>query len=240
MKSTRLYPLLITGLVALVLGTTAHAQNGPDQSAARVPTKDVEADSHTPVPAASAEPDHFRGQITAVQAAAMVLKTSDGKTVRVAFPEQATVISLSKGSFTEVDFGTYVGAVAVRLEEYSPIIRDSAVWLHRSVELRVIDEALRGIALGHRKWDLAPDTIISHGWVDDIEVRVLSIKWGPTDYDETDVEVPRDVPVLKMALGERSLIKTGAHVLVGAQKGTDGKYAAVFVFVGMDGIVPPL
>jgi len=187
-----------------------------------------------------AEPDHIRGQIASVQASSMDVKVGDGKTVRLELPKNLTVISLAKGRFTDVDFGTYVGAVAVRLDEYSPILRDSAVWLHRGFELRIIDERLRGIALGEKKWDLTPESIISHGWVDDIEIRVLSIKWGPTDYDETDVEIPRDAPVHRMSLGDKSLIKPGAHVFVGVQKEASGKYAAVFVFVGKDGIVPAL
>jgi hypothetical protein len=194
-----------------------------------------------PAPAQQApEPDHLRGQVSRLDGAGMALQTNDGKTVRLALADSTTVIVLSKGSFSDVDFGSYVGSVAVRLDEFSPIIRDSAVWLHKGFELRVIDEQLRGIALGHKNWDKTPGSIIAHGWVDDLEDRVLSIKWGPSDYDETDVEVPRDVPVLKMTLGDRSQLSTGAKVLVGAQKGANGRYEAVFVFVGADGIVPPL
>lgn len=193
-----------------------------------------------PAPAQDAEPDHIRGEITSIQGGAMVVKVKNGRTVRVALPENLTIISLSKGSFTEVDFGVYVGAVAYKLNEYSPIVRDSAVWLHRGLEFRIIDEKLRGIAIGEKKWDLTPVSIIAHGWVDDIEDRVLSIKWGPSDYDETDVEVPRDIPVHKMALGDPSLLKPGTPVFVGAQKGADGRYAAVFVFCGKDGMTPGL
>jgi len=196
--------------------------------------------SGAPVPAQEAEPEHFRGQIISVQDSSMFVKTGDGKTVRLEFSEDLTVISLTKGRFADVDFGAYVGTVAVRLDEYSPILRDSAVWLHRGFELRIIDEQLRGIALGEKKWDRTPDSIISHGWVDDIEIRVLSIKWGPTDYDETDVEIPRDAPVQRMSLGDRSMIKEGVNVFAGAQKGADGKYVTVFVFVGNDGIAPAL
>lgn len=214
MVRARCRPAVIAFVVVLTLGALARAQD--------------------------AEPDHIRGQITSVQASSLDVKVGDGKTVRLELPKDLTVISLGKGRFTDVDFGTYVGAVAVRLDEYSPILRDSAVFLHRGFELRIIDEQLRGIALGEKKWDLAPESIISHGWVDDIEIRVLSIKWGPTDYDETDVEIPRDAPIHKMSLGTRSLIKVGAHVFAGAQKGADGNYVAVFVFVGKDGIVPSL
>ena len=82
--------------------------------------------------------------------------------------------------------------------------------------------------------------MITHGWIDDLEDRVLSIKYGPTDQEETDVEISRDTPVLRMSLGDKTLVKAGARVLVGAQKAADGGYAAVFVFVGKDGVVPPL
>ena len=224
------------------IGKPAPAQDSAqNRKLERSQAKDAEADRHTPKPVRdAAEPEHFRGQITAVQPSSIVMKTGEGKTVRLGITDVVPIFSLSKGSFTDVDFGVYVGAAAVRLDQYSPIIRDSAVWLHKGFELRIIDEQLRGIALGEKKWDLTPDSVIAHGWVDDIEVRVLSVKWGPTDYDETDVEIPRDAPVIKMSLGDRSLIKPGAQVFAGAQKGEDGKYAAVFVFVGKDGIVPPL
>lgn len=218
----------------------AAAQDAAAERKARSAEKDAQANSHTAVPVQDAEPEHFRGQVTRVEPSAIIVRTREGKTVRMATSDATTTITLSKGSFSSVDFGTYVGAVAVRMDEYSPIVRDSAVWLHKGYELRIIDEQLRGIALGHKKWDLTPDSIISQGWVDDIEVRVISIKWGPTDYDETDVEVPRDVPILRMSLGDKSQINAGAHVMVGAAKGADGKYAAAYIFVGKDGIVPPL
>lgn len=237
---------VFSAVIALAFAAPARAQAQQDpapdhQPVPRSQTNDTAANDHTPKPVQdAAEPDHVRGQVTRVEGASIVVKTGEGKTLSIALQDTTTVIGLSKGSFTEVDFGVYVGAVAVKLEEYSPIVRDSAVWLHKSFELRIIDDKLRGIALGHKKWDLTPDSIISHGWVDDLEVRVLSIKWGPTDYDETDVEVPRDVPIQRMSLGDKSLIKPGASVFVGAQKGADGKYVALFVLVGKDGVVPAL
>ncbi len=194
--------------------------------------------------AQDAEPDHIRGQLSKVEAASIVVKTGEGKTLRLGLSDNLTVIVLNKASFADVDFGTYVGTVAVRLDVNSPIVRaiprDSLSWLHEGFELRIIDEQLRGIALGHKKWDLTPDSIIAHGWVDDLEGRVLSIKYGPTEDEETDVDIPREVPILKMSLGDKSLLKPGAQVFAGAQKGADGKYVAVFIFVGKDGIVPPL
>ena len=191
-------------------------------------------------PARAQEPEHIRGQITEVEASAIVMKTSDGKTVRLGILDHLTVISLTKDSFTKVDFGTYVGSVAVRLNEYSPIVRDSMSWLHQGFELRVISEELRGIAVGKKEWDLTPETIMAHGWVDDIEGRVISIKYGPTEEEETDVEVGRDIPVLKMSLGGMSMVKPGVHVFVGAQKNGSDEFDMIFVLVGEDGIIPPM
>lgn len=187
-----------------------------------------------------AKPLHVRGQLTRVEDFAIVIKTKAGRTVRLQLADNLTVISLSKGSFTEVTFGTYVGAAAVKLDAYSPIVRDSLSWLHRGFELHIVDEELRGIAAGHKPWDLTSNSIIAHGWVDDMEGRVLSIKYGPTEEEETDVEVPRDVPVLKMSVAKRDLLKTGMHILAGTHKGEDGKEIADFLLIGMDGIVPPL
>ena len=185
------------------------------------------------------EPDHIRGEITEMSDSEMVVKTKDGKTLNLTYDDTLTVIKLEKGSFTKVDFGVYVGSVSKKLDEYSPIVRDSLSWLHRGYEFRLIDEALRGVAAGHKKWDLTPESVIAHGWVDDIEGRVLSIKYGPTEQEETDVEVGRDIPILKMMLGDKSMVKAGIPIFAGAQKnGAD--YQAVFVFVGDGDIVPPL
>lgn len=186
------------------------------------------------------EPDHIRGQLTELTNSSMVVMTKNGETVTLVHDDSLTVITLEKGSFTKVDFGVYVGSVAVKLDKYSPIVRDSLSWLHRGYEFRIIDEELRGVAVGHKKWDLTPESVIAHGWVDDIEGRVLSIKYGPTEQEETDVEVGRDIPVLRMGLGDKSLLKAGIPVFVGAQKNGEGQYQAVYIFVGKGGVIPPL
>jgi hypothetical protein len=194
----------------------------------------------TALRAQSKDAENVRGQITRMEEAAIEVKTASGKTVTLATNAATSIFSLSKASFGEVQFGTYVGAVAMRDDRYSPIVRDSLSWLHNGFELRIIDDSLRGIALGHQKWDQPAGAIMAHGWVDDMEVRVLSIKYGPTDEEETDVEVPRDAPVHRMSLGDKSLLKPGVHIFAGAQKTGDGKYTATFIMVGKDGVTPKL
>ena len=193
-----------------------------------------------PVRAQDKKPDHIRGQITAVGDSSIEVRTSKGSQ-RIRLTTQSTILSLSPGSFADVDFGVYVGSVSEKMDDrYSPIYRDSLSWLHKGLELRIVDEKLRGIALGHMQWDLTPVSVMTHGWVDDLEVRVISIKYGPTEAEETDVEIGRDLNILKMTLGGRHALKVGSHVFVGANRGSDGVYVAAFVMVGADGIVPRL
>jgi hypothetical protein len=222
---------------------TATAQEpAPDRAAAPAPAAPPERKSAPAPGKAAPEPDRIRGRIVKMGAASITVETREGKTVHLGLAKDLAVFSLTKASYADLSFGTYVGAVSYKLGDhiYSPIVRDSLSWLHRGFELRIIDEQLRGIALGHQKWDLTPDAVMTHGWVDDQEERVISIKFGPTEEEETDVEVPRDAPVLKMSLADRSLLKPEIRIFAGAQKDARGDYTAVFIFVGKDGIAPPL
>lgn len=199
---------------------------------------------HTARAADNNEPDHVRGQISQVDGNTITLTTPEGRTLRLALPENLAVFTLSKASFSSVDFGTYVGSVAVRLDLTSPIVRatprETISWLYQGYELRIIDEQLRGIAVGFKPWDAPKGSSVTHGWIDDMDKRVLSIKYGPTQDEESDVLVGKDVPVTRMSLGQRSDLQSGSHAFVGASKGPDGKSNAVFVFVGKDGLVPSL
>lgn len=186
---------------------------------------------------AKSEPDHLRGRIASVDASSIELSTERGNQ-RISLAPNTAVFVLRPARFTDLTFGTYVGSVAVRLDEYSPIVRDSMSWLHRGFELRIIDEALRGIAVGAQAWDKPPGTLMSHGWVDDIEDRVLSIKYGPTEQEETDVDTRR-AQIMRMSLGSRDMLRPGEQVFVGANRAAGG-YVAAFVFLGTNGIVPPL
>ena len=235
------------------VATPAPAQETPAPVAAPASTPDA-APAPEPAPAAKSPqpigapsrareergPDRIRGLIASVNPSSIVVKTGDGRSLRLGLSNNTTFFSLTKGSFADVTFGTYVGSVSEQLGDdiYSPIRRDSLSWLHKGYELRIFDERLRGLAVGFTKWDLTRGSVMTHGWVDDMEDRVLSIKYGPTEQEETDVEVRRDIPIQRMSLGDKSLLKPGARIFAGAQKGPDGGYAAVFVFVGKDGTAP--
>lgn len=190
------------------------------------------------------EPDHVRGRISSVDAATVTIKTADGRSLRLELPEKVAVFTLTKAAFSNIDFGQYVGSVAVKLDITDPIVRatprETIGILFQGHELRIIDEKLRGIAVGYKKWDVPKGGSMTHGWVDDMDGRTVTIKYGPQREEQSDVLVGKDMPITRMSLGERGDIKVGAHAFVGTSKGADGKLGATFVFVGKDGLVPSL
>ena len=186
------------------------------------------------------EPDHIRGQVTGLNGSSITVATKDRGSVSIVISDVTTILSLSEASFTDVDFGVYVGSVSKKLDEYSPIVRDSMSWLHEGYELRIFDEELRGLALGHTTWDLTPESVITHGWVDDLEVRVISIKYGSTEEEETDVRIERDKPVLYLKFGDQTNLKQDTHVFAGARKNGDGAYEAEYIIAGEDDVKPGL
>jgi hypothetical protein len=184
-----------------------------------------------PAQAQNGEVVNIRGKISAVDGSTITVQTKAGTQTRLKLTAESGIFALSRAVFSDVYFGTYVGAVSTPLPDG---------WTHRAFELRVIDEQLRGLALGHMKWDLTAESGMTHGWVDDIEDRILSIKFGPTDEEERDVEVPRDVPIQKMEPGDKNLLKTGLSVFAGVSKDASGGGSVVFLIAGRDGIEPGL
>jgi len=84
---------------------------------------------------------------------------------------------------------------------------------------------------------LTPDSTMTNGTVYDLEARDLSIRFKG---NERDVHVPPKAPVVKIAPGDKQLLKPGAHIFVVAQKGANGQLTAQRISVGRDGLVPPM
>lgn len=57
---------------------------------------------------------------------------------------------------------------------------------------------------------------------------------------EKQVLVPPGVPIVDFAPGSPAMLVPGAHVIVFAQAGADGKLTASNALVGKDGLVPPM
>jgi len=193
----------------------------------------------SPIAAQPLPTEHVRGQITAADDSSITLKTRAGATVRLAFTPDLRVTSLTKVDFSEVKAGTYVGIAAVVIRP-APRRGESEAMknpTHTALDLVIFPESMKGTDEGQRKWDLTPDSTMTNGTVYDLEARDLSIRFKG---NERDVHVPPKAPVVKIAPGDKQLLKPGAHIFVVAQKGANGQLTAQRISVGRDGLVPPM
>jgi len=107
----------------------------------------------------------------------IVVKTGDGKDVRIEVPDNSASFSLTRAA-SPTWISEPTSAQCGEDGRIQPDREGSAVWLHKGFELRIIDDELRALPLG-TEVDLTPTSIIAHGWDDIGSVSSRSV--GPTD-----------------------------------------------------------
>jgi hypothetical protein len=137
------------------------------------------------------------------------------------------VLSVDPNAIQE---GTFVGTTAVPRADGSLC----------AVEVHVFPEAARGTGEGHRPWDLQPNSTMTNATVtkptagNNERTTTLRYKDG-----EKTIRVPNGVPIVTMKPGDRSLLGTGAKVIVTEQV-VNGQPVATRVPVGGNGFEPPM
>ena len=188
---------------------------------------------------ATAQPtptQNVRGQIIAADASSVTVKTApDGTPVRLALASGLRVTGLTKVSYSEVKEGIYVGIASVPIGhvsrwEYEPTLR--------ALGLQIFPESMKGEGEGHRKWDLMPNSMMTHGTVFQLDgERALTIRFNGID---RVVQVTKTTPVVKVGLGDKALLTPGASIFAVTQKGANGHLTAQRIAVGWGGLVPPM
>ncbi len=207
----------ILGMLGLAMGSTAGA------AWAQTPKFDV-----------------IRGTIAAVNANSLDITARDGSKVEVALTPNATVTDILPTQLSEVKAGSYIGTAAVQEPNGQ----------YRALELQVFPESMRGIGLGTRPWTLTKGSSMTNGTVGSLSQTNGTVGNvggdGATTLTVNDgtgtktVLVPSTVPVVTYAPGTIAELKPGAHVILFAQKGSDGALTTGRVQVGKDGLTPPM
>jgi hypothetical protein len=185
----------------------------------------------TAATASAQVPIRVRGSIAKVSGSMLTIASRDNSTVEVRLADNAGVTAVVPAALADIKAGQFVGIAALP----GP---DGAF---RAQEVLIFPEAARGTGEGHYPWDLSPGSTMTNATVDVVVERgegpVLTLKHkGGT----VKIEVPTDVPIVTFAPGDRSMLKTGAHVFIPGQQQSDGVVAADRVLVGKDGLVPPM
>jgi hypothetical protein len=126
----------------------------------------------------------------------------------------------------------------------------------RAIEVHVFPDSMRGTGEGHRPWDLRPGSTMTNATVSKMATaegkssstmtnatvakvagRKLMLKYQG---GEKTVVVPSNATVVKLEPGDRSQLRTGAHLFAIASRQSDGTLRAERITVGKDGVVPPM
>ena len=181
--------------------------------------------------AAAQVPVRVRGAIAKVSGQTLTIASRDNSTVEVRLADNAGVTAVLPASLSDIKVGHFVGIAAL----------PGANGTLRAEEVVIFPEAARGTGEGHHAWDLSPGGTMTNGTVETLVERVegplLTLKHKD---GSVKIEVPTDVPIVTFAPGDRSMLKTGAHVFIPGQQQSDGVVAAGRVLVGKDGLVPPM
>lgn len=182
------------------------------------------------VRAQASPPVRVRGEITAVEAAAMTVRERSGATLRIALKPDQSISSVRKLALADLKPGTYVGT-ATHMTSAGEMV---------ALEVLVFPEAARGTGEGHREWDLAPGSMMTNANVDSVVEHVtgrtmkLSYQGG-----SQDVSVPEGTPIVTPAPASREDLVVGRKVFAFVQ-GDAPNFSAARIYVEKDGVVPPM
>jgi hypothetical protein len=179
--------------------------------------------------------DSFHGQI-------LVVKSQDGQVASITVPPDLKVMANAKAGLADIKPGDFVGSAA----DTGPDGK-----LHAE-EVHIFPESMRGTGEGHRPMGPDPHRTMTNGTVSmtgpmdrtmtNGSVSRVSGGSGRTiviqykDGEQT-IEVAPDTPIVTRVVGDRSLLKPGAAVVVlAAQK--DSGLVATGLTAEKDGVKP--
>lgn len=186
-------------------------------------------------PALAQQPQtvRIRGQIEKVDGNQLAIKARDGSNVAVKLADDVRVLAQIKASADDIKPGAFIGVTGVPEADGNL----KAVAIHFFLELQ------RGVVADrHGPWDLLPNATMTNAYV---ETSVSSVKGREVQVKYKDGEkkviVTPETQIVRNATAERSEVKPGVQIIIfGALKQPDGSLVAPAIYVGRDGITPPM
>lgn len=182
----------------------------------------------------------IRGTIDSVTPTVIDLTARDGTKMTIALAPHTVVTELVPAKLSDVKSGSYIGTAAIKEPNGQ----------YRALELQVFPESARGRGLGTHPSNLTKNSTMTNGTVGAMTQTngtvsntssngdlVLSVNDGS---GIKSVLVPSSVPVVTYAPGSLSDLQPGAHVILSAQKDSNGKLITNRVSVGKNGLTPPM
>jgi Domain of unknown function (DUF5666) len=172
-----------------------------------------------------------RGKIVALKGQELIIATASGD-VKVLLTEKTVIRGETAIKLTEIGTGMYLGTTATKQSDGTFL----------ASEVHVFSEDQRGTGEGHRPLGSDPQSgatmtnanveRVEDVSVKDIKGRLMSLKYKG---GEVKVLVPPDIPIVKRAVGDRSLLTVGAEVSLQASRNPEGALSATQITVRAPG-----
>ncbi len=176
-------------------------------------------------------PVRIRGTVEKIDGQTLTVKARSGETMTIKLADNFVVMGVAKASVADIGSGKFIGTTTVG-ERNGALV---------ALEVHIFPENMRGTGEGHYDWDLRPDSKMTNANVADVvkmaNDRVMSVKYKG---GEKKILVTPKTVVVSVAPTERSELKPGAPVFIIAQRQPDGALAALRVYVGLHGQLPPM
>ena len=175
----------------------------------------------------------IRGQLEKFDGTTMNVKARNGDALQVKLVDPARVSALVKASLADIKVGSYIGVTAMPQPDGS----------QKAVAIHIFMESQRGVVPDRfGPWDLMPGSTMTNANVDTtvagVDGQTLLVKYKD---GEKKIVVPPNTPIVAVAPGNKDELTPGAHVIImGAAKQADGSLTTPGLYVGRDGVVPPM
>jgi hypothetical protein len=175
----------------------------------------------------------IRGQIEKVDGDTLDIKARSGETLKIKLVDPGRVMALVKASLPDIKVGSFIGVTAMPQADGS----------QKAIAIHIFLDSQKGVVPDrHGPWDLQPGSTMTNAIVDTtvagVEGQTITVKYKD---GEKKVIVPPNTAIVAYSPGNKSELKSGAHVIViAATKQADGSFTTPAINVGRDGVVPPM
>src|SRR4051794_23970107 len=174
----------------------------------------------------------IRGTIEAVDGPMLSIKSREGADMKVRVTDNVAVFGVARTELSEIKEGSYIGVTAMPEPDGT----------QKAVAVHIFPENQRGAAEGFRPWDQRPNSTMTNATVAQtvkgIDGQNILVKYKD---GEKKVVVPPETPIVAFVTGDKAELKPGVKIIIfGANKKEDGTLEAARVYVGRDGITPPM
>jgi hypothetical protein len=182
------------------------------------------------VPGFAQDTVRLRGTIEQAQGDLLLIKTREGDEVKLKLAANPGIAAVTKASMADIKSGSYIGVGAMPQPDGSLL----------AISVHIFSEAMRGVAEGHRPWDLRPNSSMTNATVENVVTGVngqtVTLKYKD---GEQKIVIPPDMQIVAYVPGEVADLKAGARVFVGAAtKQPDGTLQTQRITVGRDANPP--